>query len=59
MGNLSARGRSGWSLRSLARLLVLFKRVRYGFDMSIVIDHRIEYLTAPQRSGLLPTRQAF
>lgn len=59
MGNLSARGRRGWSFRRLARFSVLFKRVRYGFDMSIEIDHRIEHLTAPRRSEFLPRRQGF
>jgi hypothetical protein len=29
---------------------VIFKRLRYGFDMSVEVDHRIEHITAPQRS---------
>jgi hypothetical protein len=57
VGSLSARGRSG--LLRLVLLSVLFKRARYGFDMSIVIDNRIENLTVPQRSGFLPRRQGF
>lgn len=55
--NLSARGRSGWRLRSLALFSVLFKCARYGFDMSIEIDHRIEHLAAPRTSGFLPRRR--
>jgi hypothetical protein len=52
VSNLSAlRSSISWGLRRLARLSVLFKRARYGFDMSIEIDHRIVHLAASRRSG--------
>lgn len=56
MGNLSALLRSNWGLRRVARFSVLFKRARYGFDMSTEIDHRIVHLAAQPRSGFLPGR---